>query len=161
MSGSATLERRAKVHVQKLSAPHSAFVKRVLPFVTVVAASAWSYQSSRDKPNALEMTLLVGIVGLIILWVVLRRGFWRMADTVEDHGDRLVITRWRTRAEIPLENVRELRRRPGLNGSYVTIRLTAPCALGSEITFLAPGRRTLREIEEKLDDLSRRIASRR
>jgi hypothetical protein len=150
-----------KAQVQKLSAPHSTFVKRVLPFVTVVAVSAWSYQSSRDKPHALEMTVLVGIVGLIIMWIVLRRGFWRMADTVEDHGDRLVITRWRTRVEIPLENVRELRRRPGLNGSYVTILLTAPSALGSQITFLAPGRRTLREIEEKLDDLSRRVTSRR
>lgn len=147
--------------VRKLSAPHSTFVKRVLPFVAVAAASAGSYWSSRDKPNALEMTVVVCVVGLIIMWIVLRRGFWRMVDTVEDHGDRLVVTRWKTKAEIPLANVREMGRRHGLNGSYVTILLGAPSALGSEITFLAPSERTMRDIEEKLDSLARRVASQR
>jgi hypothetical protein len=147
--------------VQKLSAPHLTFVKRVLPFVAMAAVSAGSYWSSRDKQYALGLTVLWAVVGSIILWVILRRGFWRMADTVEDHGDRLVITRWRTKVEIPIANVRELRRQPTLNGSNVTIVLNAPSALGAEITFLAPGRRTLRDIEEKLDNLSRRVASQR
>jgi hypothetical protein len=152
---------RRNANVAKLSAPHSTFVKRVLPFVAVLAATAWSYQSSRDKPNALEMTLIVGAVGLILMWFVLSRGFWRIADLVEDHGDRLVITRWKTRVEIPIAHVREIKRRPGLNGSYVTLLLNTPSALGSEITFLAPGRRTMREIEDRLDDLWRRVTSRR
>jgi hypothetical protein len=147
--------------MQKLSAPHSAFVKRVLPFVAVLAVSAWSYQSNREQPNALVLTLIVGVVGLLLMGLALRRGFWRIADTVEDHGDRLVITRWKTRAEIPIANVREIRRRRGLNGSYVTLFLNSPSALGSEITFLAPGSRTMREIEDRLDDLWRRVTSRR
>ena len=155
MSGS------AKPDVQKLSAPHSTFVKRVLPFVVVLAVSAWSYQSSRDTPNALAITLIVVGVGLILMWVALSRGFWRIADTVEDHGDRLVITRWKTRVEIPIANVREIKRRPGLNGSYVTLLLNTPSALGAEITFLAPGIRTMREIDDKLDDLWRRVTGRR
>lgn len=146
---------------QRISAPHSTFVKRALPFVAIAAVSAGSYWSSRDNPYALELTVLWAVVGSLILWVVLRRGLWRTADTVEDQGDRLVVTRWRTKVEIPLANVRELRRQPTLNGSNVTIFLSAPSALGSEITFLAPNRRTMRDIEEKLDDLWRRVAAQR
>lgn len=84
-----------------------------------------------------------------------------MADTVEDHGDQLAITRWRTKVEVPIANVRELRRQPTGRGSQVTILLKAPCALGSEITFLAPDRRTMPDIEDKLDALWRRVGSQR
>lgn len=150
-----------QAQAQTISAPHSTFVKRVLPFVALAAASAGSYWSSRANENALELTVLVGIIGSIIMWVLLRRGFWRLADTVEDHGDRLVITRGKTRIEIPIANARKILRERRLNGSHVTILLNAPSALGSEIAFLAPGRRTLRDIEERLDSLSRRVATQR
>ncbi|HEY7639171.1 MAG TPA: hypothetical protein VH814_05570 [Steroidobacteraceae bacterium] len=146
--------------VQKLSAPHSPFVKRVLPFLAIAAVSVGSYWSNRQKPHALEMSVATCVIGLIVMWLIIRRGFWRVADTVEDHGDRLVVTRWKTRAEIAIANMREIQRRPGLNGSYVTILLNKPSALGAEIKFLAPGRNTTRDIEERLDSLARRIASR-
>lgn len=144
--------------VQRISTSHSTFVKRVLPFATMVAVSAWTYSSHRHEQYALELALLWCVVGSIILWVLLRRGFWRLADTVEDQGDRLVITRWKTRIEIPIAEVKALRRRPALNGSNVTLFLNAPSALGSEISFLAPGRRTMRDIDEKLEALARRVA---
>ena len=143
--------------VQRISASHSTFVKRVLPFATIAAASAWTYSSHRGEQYALELALLWFVVGSIILWVVLRRGFWRLADTVEDQGDRLIITRWKTRIEVPIENVKGLRRTRALTGSNVTQFLSAPSALGSEISFLAPGRRTMRDIEDKLDALARRV----
>ena len=133
----------------------------MLPFVALLAVSAGSYWSSREQTYAIELTLFWLVAGSIILWLLLRRGFWRMADTVEDHGDRLVITRWRTKVEVPIASVREIRRERTANGSNVTIVLAAPGALGSEIKFLAPGRRTVRDIEEKLDSLSRRVAARR
>lgn len=143
--------------MQRISASHSTFVKRVLPFATIAAASAWTYSSHRGEQYALELALLWFVVGSIILWVVLRRGFWRLADTVEDQGDRLIITRWKTRIEVPIENVKGLRRTRALTGSNVTLFLSAPSALGSEISFLAPGRRTMRDIEDKLDALARRV----
>ena len=146
--------------VQKISAPHSTLVKRVLPFATMAAVSAWTYSSHRGEQYALELALLWFVVGSIALWVLLRRGFWRLADTVEDQGDRLVITRWKTRIEVPIANVKALRRKPALNGSNVTLFLSAPSALGSEISFLAPGRRTMRDIEDKLEALASRIAKR-
>ena len=150
-----------KNQAPRLSAPHLTFVKRVLPFIAIIAVSAGSYWSNREQAYVIELTLFWLVAGSVILWVLMRRGFWRMADTVEDHGDRLVITRWRTKVEVPIADVRELRRERTVNGSNVTIVLAAPCALGSEIKFLAPGRRTVRDIEEKLDSLSRRVAARR
>jgi len=144
--------------VQKLSAPHSTFVKRVLPFITVAAVSAWTYQSRRHEPNALVMTAIVGVIGLGLMWFVLRRDFWRLADVVEQHGDRLVITRWTTKLELPIANVKQLIRVPSLaGGSAVTLVLTTPSALGAEISFLAPSRRTMRDIDEKLEALARRV----
>jgi hypothetical protein len=145
--------------MQTISATHSAFVKRVLPFVVVVGASAWSYWSKRNLPNALVLAISSGVLFTIIMLVILRRGFWRMADIVEDYGDRLVITRWRTKVEIPISHVREVRREPQLRGSEVTLILNEPSALGSEVTFLAPDRRTSPGIEERLDALSRRAGS--
>jgi hypothetical protein len=126
----------------------------------MAAVSAWTYSSHRGEQYALELALLWFVVGSIALWVLLRRGFWRLADTVEDQGDRLVITRWKTRIEVPIANVKALRRKPALNGSNVTLFLSAPSALGSEISFLAPGRRTMRDIEDKLEALASRIAKR-
>jgi len=143
--------------VERISTAHSTFVKRVLPFATIAAASAWTYSSHRGEQYALELALLWLVVGSLVLWVLLRRGFWRLADTVEDQGDRLIITRWKTRIEVPISNVKELRRRPAFGGSNVTLLLSAPSALGSEISFLAPGRRTMRDIDEKLEGLARRV----
>ena len=144
--------------MENISASHSTLVKRVLPFATMAAASAWTYSSHRGEQYALELALLWFVVGSIALWVLLRRGFWRLADTVEDQGDRLIITRWKTRIEVPIANVRALRRRPAFSGSNVTLFLSAPSALGSEISFLAPGKRTMRDIEDKLDALASRVA---
>ena len=144
--------------MQKISAPHSTLVKRVLPFATMAAAAAWTYSSHRGEQYALELALLWFVVGSIALWVLLRQGFWRLADTVEDQGDKLVITRWKTRIEVPIENVKALRRKPAFSGSNVTLFLRAPSALGSEISFLAPGWRTMRDIDEKLEALARRIS---
>ena len=143
--------------MERISTAHSTFVKRVLPFATIAAASAWTYSSHRGEQYALELALLWLVVGSLVLWVLLRRGFWRLADTVEDQGDRLIITRWKTRIEVPISNVKELRRRPAFGGSNVTLLLSAPSALGSEISFLAPGRRTMRDIDEKLEGLARRV----
>jgi len=143
--------------MERISTVHSTFVKRVLPFATMAAVSAWTYSSHRGEQYALELALLWFVVGSLVLWVLLRRGFWRLADTVEDQGDRLIITRWKTRIEVPISNVKELRRRPAFSGSNVTLLLSAPSALGSEISFLAPGRRTMRDIDEKLEGLARRV----
>ena len=143
--------------VERISTSHSTFVKRVLPFATIAAASAWTYSSHRGEQYALELALLWFVVGSLVLWILLRRGFWLLADTVEDQGDKLIITRWKTRIEVPISNVKTLRRRPAFGGSNVTLFLSAPSALGSEISFLAPGRRTMRDIDEKLEGLARRV----
>ena len=80
-----------------------------------------------------------------------------MADTVEDRGNSLVVTRWRTQATIPLSMIRELRRERKLVGSEVTLFLNQPCTLGSEVHFLAPDKRKVPDIDETLDALASRI----
>ena len=55
--------------MQKISASHSTFVKRVLPFATIAAASAWTYSAHRHEQYALELALLWFVVGSIALWL--------------------------------------------------------------------------------------------
>lgn len=145
--------------MRTISATHSAFVKRVLPFLAIALAVVWNWWSDRDHASTSSYGWLFFVTVLLtaIMVAALRKGFWRMADTVEDHGDSLVVTRWRTRVIVPLSGVREMRRVPNFTGSEITLTLKQPCALGSDIQFLAPDRRNVPDIDETLDALAHRV----
>jgi hypothetical protein len=143
-----------------LSAPHSEFVKRVLPFAVAVGAWGWvCWPRRNDGAESLIIALVLLVALILIVLGTLRKGFWRMADTVEDRGDRLVVRRWKTTIEIPLTHVQEVLRVPTLAGSEVIVVLHAPCELGSEISFLASSNRKQPGIDDALESLSRRVAS--
>ena len=79
----------------------------MLPFLVVAAACGWAYWSKTDKgPSEPFVWLIISVVMMAILFWVLRKDLWRMADTVEDRGNSLVVTRWRTQATIPLSMIR-------------------------------------------------------
>jgi hypothetical protein len=146
--------------VRAVSATHSAFSKRVLPFVGIAGACAWLYWSRRDTDPSLALALFWTAVLTIIMVLTLRRGLWLMADTVVDCGDSLLVTRWRTRVSVPLSNVRALRRVPvfiGIDEMWIT--LDQPSAIGSEIGFYAPDKRRAPANHEALEGLIRRIES--
>lgn len=136
-------------------------MKRVFPFIVVAGACAWSYWGKRHLPNSLEIGVITAVIGTVIMVVVLKRGLWRMADIVEDHGDRLKVSRWRTNIEIPLPQVTGVRRTRRLTGSEVTLVLSTPSALGLEVSFLAPDERRVPGIEKTLDELSQRAVAQR
>lgn len=144
-----------------LSAPHSTFAKRVLPFVVMFGACAWQYWPRRNEGiEPLIVSSVVLAMGVLIVFHVFRKGLWRTADIVEDRSDRLVITRWRTTVEIPLSQVQEIMQVPALGGTEVIIILKTPCAFGSEIAFFPPNKRKDPEIEHALEMLSRRVSER-
>jgi hypothetical protein len=146
--------------MQILSAPPWTFVKRVLPFIVLLGACAWVYWPKRNEgTEPLIISLIVLAAGTLIMIHTLRKGSWRMADTVEDRGDRLVVTRWRTTVEIPLSQVQEIMQVPMHGGIEVIIILKTPCAFGSEIAFFTPDKRKVPEIEYALDSLSKRVSS--
>jgi len=144
--------------MQILSAPPWTFVKRVLPFVVVVSACAHVYWPERNEgvePLVLAFVLLV--IANFIMYRTLRKGSWRRADTVEDLGDHLVVTRWKTTITIPLSQVQEVMEVPTLGGMEVVITLKTPCVFGSEIAFFPLDKRKVPEIEHALDMLKRRV----
>ena len=143
-----------------LSAPPSTFIKRVFPFIALVGIFAWVYWSKRHEGTE---TLVVGLIllaiGSVLMLHSLRKEAWRRADVVEDRGDRLVVTRWKTTIEIPLSQVQEIMQVPTLGGTEVIIILKTTCAFGSEIAFFPPDKRKVPEIEYALAALSRRVSS--
>jgi hypothetical protein len=79
-----------------------------------------------------------------------------MADTVEDHGDRLVVTMRRKQVPVPISNVSSVDRMPQLVGEKITLRLKQPRDLGSRIVFLSPAPRRSPTIEGDLESLVNR-----
>jgi hypothetical protein len=162
----ATAKRRCSRHsggvrpMQILSTPHSTFVTRVLPFMLVAGVCGWVYWPKRDEGmESLVIALFVFVIVNLLMCRELRKRLWRKADIVEDRGDRLVITRWKTTVEIPLSQVQEIMRVPMLGSMEVIIILKTPCEFGSEIAFYPPHKRKVPEIDHALDGLSRRVAS--
>jgi hypothetical protein len=146
--------------MQVLSTAHSMFVTRVLPFIVVAGACGWAYWPKRNEgAEPLIFALVFLVIANLIMYRTLRNGLWRKADVVEDRGDRLVVTRWKTTIEVPLSQVQEIMRIPTLGGMEIIIILKTPCAFGSEIAFFPPHKRKVPEIEHALDGLSRRISS--
>ncbi len=146
--------------MQVLSTPHSTFVTRALPFIVVAGVCGWTYWPKRNEgAESLAIALILFVIANLIMYRVLRKGLWLKADIVEDRGDRLMITRWKTTIEVPLYQVQEIMRVPTLGGMEVIIILKTPCAFGSEIAFYPPHKRKTPEIEHALDELSRRVNS--
>jgi len=144
-----------------LSASHSGFVKRVLPFLAIAGACGWSYWfGTRDGQSEATWTYVaIAVVLAVVMVVVLRRGLWSMADSVEDSGDALHIRRWRTIQSIPIVDVKSIEREPSLVGSVVTLHLSRPSAFGSAIRFYAPDARKVPNIINDLESLAIRVRS--
>jgi hypothetical protein len=144
-----------------LSASHSSFLKRVLPFLAVSGAGAWSYWSSegRSSTDSIWGTVIVGLVATIIMVAVLRRGLWAMADTVELSDDALRIQRWTTTATIPLSDIKSVNWEPYIVGSVVTVELRQPSTLGTSVRFYAPDSRKVPSIISDLESLAVRVRS--
>ena len=136
-------QERERAYPHTISASHSFFVKRLLPFITVVGLCAWSYWRDRDRGSSesIVFTLLAGTFFCAVLVFFLRRDLWKMADTVEDYGDHLVVTRWRTKADISLTAISQIELELGLSGFVVFLTLGQPCALGPVVCFFAPSER--------------------
>jgi hypothetical protein len=144
-----------------LSARHSIFVKRVLPLLAVAGVSAWSYWSSagRGSADSIWGALVLALVATVIMVVVLRRGLWTMADTVEYSDDVLRIKRWKTTVSIPLSDIKSVDWEPYIVGSVVTLELSQPCALGTAVRFYAPDSRSVPSIISDLESLAARVKS--
>jgi hypothetical protein len=145
-----------------ISSRHSGFAKRVLPFLAVVGACAWSFWSTntREDTDAVWTYVAIAAVLSIIMVIVLRRGLWKMADTVEYSGDALNVQRWRTKESIPLLDVKSVQWEPYIVGSVVTIELRRPSAFGAVIRFYAPDSRKVPNINNDLGALAARVKSR-
>jgi hypothetical protein len=109
----------------ELSAKHSPFVKRLLPFVVVLLVTVWTYWSRllASKPVSLLTVGFTLIALSTILVFVLRRVLWSRADTVQDLGDQIRVTRWRHTVQLLLQDISRVR----IDGwPYCHARISAP-----------------------------------
>jgi hypothetical protein len=100
-------------------------------------------------------------VGIGVLVAKLRKGLWAMADSVEDLGDSLRIVHAGRERLVPLSEISEVLVSKQLAGSEVTLKLRAPGEAGTEIRFLAPDKRRVPSIDERLRVLADKVQSHR
>jgi hypothetical protein len=154
---------RVRLTMQQLSVNRSRLVSHVLPIGAVIAACAYVYWNSKDRGSWSSMiwALVWCAVAIGILVTKLRKGLWAMADSVEELGDNLRIVHAGKERLVPLSEISEVLVRKQLAGSEVILKLRAPGEAGTEIRFLAPDKRRVPLIDERLRALVDRVQSQR
>ena len=145
-----------------LSAAHSGFGKRVLPFLASAVACGGAYWYSIQKqgspPPLLEFTVIV-MFTTVVLVRLLRRELWSMMDTVEYSGDAIALKRWKKSEIVSLTAVKSVRWEPYFVGFIVTLELSRRTEFGSEVRFFAPDVRKAPDIVRELEALPARVQS--
>ena len=145
--------------MQQLSVTHSRLVSYVLPIGGVVAACLFVYWNDEDRGSwsSIIWTAVWCVVALVVLVTKLRKGLWAMADSVEDLGDSLRIVHAGREHIVPLSEISDVRVSRQLVGSEVTLQFRVPGEAGQEIRFLAPDKRRVPFIDERLRNLADKV----
>jgi hypothetical protein len=144
-----------------LSASHSGFAKRVLPFLLVAGACGWTYWSKAHEGKSAPLWTLIltaGFLGAVMVFY-LRRGVWSMLDSVDYSGDTITLSRWTMSETIPLAQLKSVSWEPYIVGSIVTLDLNRPGAFGIQVCFYPPDARRVPNITRDLEDFAARVRS--
>lgn len=128
-----------KPGARRISSRGTFYYKRILPFIFVAvlacAVLVTVYASTRaGKPVPLPALLFPVAMGGLI-WLVLRRVVFDLADEVLDEGDALLVRFGRETERIPLGQIINLSYTPLMNPARVTLTLRQPGRFGREVSF--------------------------
>lgn len=141
---------------KRLPEPLHGLLKYGLPFVIVVGACVWVYWSDVRKGDVKSVWVyaFVGVVLVIIMYFVFRKGPWAHADAVEDLGHAIKVTRRQTTEVIPLSNIKSV---GWVEYGYFQLEFERATAFGSSIQFVPQSSRQMRDIDDRLESLAARV----
>lgn len=127
---------------KRISSRNTFFQKRVLPpllFSVLALGAALPLILTRDSPNTppwpvFVMPLVVGV----IVYAVLRRLVFDLADEVWDEGDALRVRYGEDEERIPLAEISNLSYSGLTNPPRITLTLRIAGRFGREVTFSPP-----------------------
>jgi hypothetical protein len=124
---------------QRISSRNTFFLKRVFPFiwfgciaVTVVVALTALRHSTKPVPLVI---FIVPVFVLILVYVLLRRLVFDLADEVWDEGDALRVRFGTEEDRIPLQDIMNISYAGLTNPPRVTLTLRQARRFGRNVTF--------------------------
>ncbi len=111
-------------------------MKRVFPVLFLVIM-AIPYVIGRNIPGGMPPPMfIVPLVMLPVLYVIMRKLVWDLADEVYDGGDYLLVKAGGREERIPLSNIMNVSATLMVNPPRITLRLVNPGRFGKEINFI-------------------------
>jgi len=123
--------------MRQLSSKSTFFTKRIFPaiwlgFVAIFGITSVLSGAVSKDPMFVVVPVFMAVAGLIFF----RGLLWKLADSVSDHGDYLVVRRGGVEAKVPLANVMNVSASSFSNPKTISLRLIQPSTLGQEISFI-------------------------
>jgi hypothetical protein len=119
----------------RISSGRTFFMKKVFPFL-FLAIMAVPVMIGFNVPGHLPLPVfIVPLVMLPVLFVIMRKLVWDLADEVYDGGDYLLVKSGDKEERIPLSNIMNVSSTLMVNPPRITLRLVAPGRFGKEVSF--------------------------
>ena len=126
--------------MKKISSGQIFFLKRIFPVLFVaVAVLPLGFIFLGGSPRIPVQAIVAPLLAVAILFVVMKKLVWDLADEVRDGGDYLVVRKGRIEERVPLSNVMNVSATTMVNPPRIELTLAEPGRLGARIAF-APAR---------------------
>ena len=121
--------------MKRISSGRTFFLKRIFPFLFIGIAATpvlIALSAGKDVPPPVYLPPLVLVP---VLYIVMRKLVWDLADEVYDGGDYLLVKRGDEEERVPLSNVMNVSSSTMVNPPRITLRLAKPGKFGEEVVF--------------------------
>jgi len=144
----------------RISSQRTFFMKRIFPliFVAIMLVPVGLFFGVQRNPPPVQI-LILPVLMLPVLYVIMRKLVWDLADEVYDGGDYLLVKYGDQEERIPLANIMNVSATLMVNPPRVTLRLVKPGRFGKEVTFTPVRPMTLNPFSRNgvADDLIERV----
>jgi hypothetical protein len=123
--------------MKQISSSLTSFYKRTVPIFWFGTLALGATSVAFVKSGGVTPMLFLGPCALAVIgYLSIRTLYGKLADKVCDCGDYLVITKRGEEERIPLSEILEVRKSWITNPPRITLRLSCPRALGTQIAFI-------------------------
>ena len=125
--------------MKKISGRSTIYYKRVLPVLLFGLPLLFVYIALVASPVRPPLPAFLPPLLLVpIVYLLMRKLIWDLADEVWDGGDHLVVKIGDQSESVPLSNIMNVSASTLVNPPRITLRLVSPGRFGQEISFSPP-----------------------
>jgi hypothetical protein len=119
----------------RISSTRTFFMKRIFPLLFLVIMAIPVVVALNIPGKAPVQLFIAPLVLLPVLFIVMGKLVWDLADEVYDGGDYLLVKKGGKEERIPLSNIMNVSSTLMVNPPRITLRLVTPGKFGKDVTF--------------------------